>query len=59
MLDAKLFLLEEMLFFEKHGKPLISVGLLTDCTPEQYFSSLLLQKIESAFARVKQACLGK
>ena len=37
MPDAKPFMLEEMLSFKKHERPLISTGVLTDCTPEQYF----------------------
>lgn len=38
MPDRKLFMLEEMLSFKKHGRILISMGLLTASTPEQYFS---------------------
>lgn len=42
MADAKPLMLEEMVFFRKHGRPLISTGLLTHCTPKQYISLWLL-----------------
>lgn len=38
MADAKLFMIEEMVSFRNHGRPLISTGLLSHCTPKQYIS---------------------
>lgn len=42
MADAKPFMLEEMVSFREHRRPLISTGLLTHCTSKQYISLWLL-----------------
>lgn len=54
MANANPFMLEEIVSFRKQGRPLIGTGLLTHCTHKQYISLWLLQKINTAFARVRQ-----